>query len=172
MEEIGTESVVYFRAPQGVKSRRTCVYRDLRPRTEGPATLALQDFRLETYFSRWEFAARYHLTASDAQSMTLSELLAMADPADREAFDRLGSAIPKPMARRRCARRSPVPVTGASQPTSSASPARREGIYIASHVLLEAGDHAIVVTPNYQAAETVPLSICAVTGVPLDPEDN
>ena len=34
-----------------------------------------------------------------------------------------------------------------------------EGIYIASHVLLGRDDHAIVVTPNYQAAETVPLSI-------------
>jgi aspartate/methionine/tyrosine aminotransferase len=47
-----------------------------------------------------------------------------------------------------------------------------EGIYIASHVLLEAGDHAIVLTPNYQAAETIPLSICAVTGVALDPEQD
>ena len=36
----------------------------------------LPDFRLETYFSRWEFKAKYHLTASDAQTMSLSELLA------------------------------------------------------------------------------------------------
>src|ERR1700692_3472309 len=36
------------------------------------------------------------------------------------------------------------------------------------HVLLDPADHAIVVTPNYQAAETVPLGICGVTGVPLD----
>ena len=35
-------------------------------------------------------------------------------------------------------------------------------------VLLSAGDHAIVVVPNYQAAETVPLDICDVTGVALD----
>ena len=28
----------------------------------------LPDFRLETYFSRWEFKAKYHLTASDAQT--------------------------------------------------------------------------------------------------------
>jgi aspartate/methionine/tyrosine aminotransferase len=43
-----------------------------------------------------------------------------------------------------------------------------EGIYVAMKVLLNPGDHAIVITPNYQAAETVPLSICEVTGVPLD----
>ena len=36
-------------------------------------------------------------------------------------------------------------------------------------VLLGPDDHAVVVTPNYQAAETVPLSLCEVTGVALDP---
>src|ERR1700750_1249357 len=50
---------------------------------------ALPDFRLETYFSRWEFAARFHLTASDAQSMRVDELLALAEPADRAAFESL-----------------------------------------------------------------------------------
>ena len=47
-----------------------------------------------------------------------------------------------------------------------------EGLYVAMQVLLGPGDHAIVVTPNYQAAETVPLSLCAASGVPLDPHDN
>ena len=46
-----------------------------------------------------------------------------------------------------------------------------EAIYLAMHVLLDPGDHAVVLTPNYQAAETIPLSICEVTGVPLRPED-
>ncbi|MEM7294852.1 MAG: pyridoxal phosphate-dependent aminotransferase, partial [Pseudomonadota bacterium] len=47
-----------------------------------------------------------------------------------------------------------------------------EGVYAAMRVLLDAGDHAIVAVPNYQAAETVPLSICDVSGVPLDPGDD
>jgi aspartate/methionine/tyrosine aminotransferase len=38
-------------------------------------------------------------------------------------------------------------------------------------VLLSPADHCIVITPNYQAAETLPLSICAVSGVPLDEND-
>ncbi|MFD0569553.1 aminotransferase class I/II-fold pyridoxal phosphate-dependent enzyme [Kitasatospora gansuensis] len=38
------------------------------------------------------------------------------------------------------------------------------------NVLLGPGDHAVVVTPNYQAAETVPLALCEVTGVALDPD--
>ena len=49
----------------------------------------LPDFALETFFSRWEFTARYHLSASDAQSLPLRELLAMASADDREAFEAL-----------------------------------------------------------------------------------
>jgi hypothetical protein len=52
----------------------------------------LPDFRLETYFSRWEFTARFHLTASDAQTMPLRELLDLAydDGRDRWEALRLG----------------------------------------------------------------------------------
>src|SRR6266498_1427370 len=49
----------------------------------------LPDFRLETYFAKWEFSARYHLTASDAQTLALSELLALADDDGRERWESL-----------------------------------------------------------------------------------
>ena len=39
----------------------------------------LRTFRLEEYIGEWEFKVRYHLTASDAQSMTIEELLALGD---------------------------------------------------------------------------------------------
>jgi aspartate/methionine/tyrosine aminotransferase len=130
----------------------------------------LPDFQLETYFSKWEFTARYHLTASDAQSMTLRELLAMADPAEAEAFDRMWLGYTEtfgaPDLREAIAG---TYETRASQDILCFAGAE-EGIYIANHALLESDDHAIVVTPNYQAAETVPLSICEATGVPLDPD--
>ena len=47
-----------------------------------------------------------------------------------------------------------------------------EGIYVAMRVLLTPADHAIVIVPNYQAAETIPLDVGAVTGVPLLEEEN
>lgn len=47
-----------------------------------------------------------------------------------------------------------------------------EGIFVAMQVLLTEDDHAIVITPNYQAAETIPGSICAVTGIALDAKNN
>ena len=36
---------------------------------------------------------------------------------------------------------------------------------------LDRDSHAIVVTPNYQSHETLPIAICEATGVPLDPDD-
>ena len=47
----------------------------------------LPDFKLETHFSKWEFKARYHMTASDVQSMRMSDLMAMATPQEREEFE-------------------------------------------------------------------------------------
>ncbi len=46
----------------------------------------LPEFRLEAYFSHWEFAAKYHLTASDAQTLTVAELLALGTEAERDEF--------------------------------------------------------------------------------------
>ena len=37
--------------------------------------MTLPDFRLEVYLGRWEFAARHHLTASDAETLSVGELL-------------------------------------------------------------------------------------------------
>jgi aspartate/methionine/tyrosine aminotransferase len=133
---------------------------------------ALPDFRLETYFSRWEFAARYHLTASDAQSMRVDELLALAEPADRDAFQslHLGYTQTYGSPDLRAAIAMTYDIRAADDILCFAG--AEEGIYIAMRVLLGADGHAIVVTPNYQSAETVPLSICEVTGVALDPDDH
>lgn len=39
-------------------------------------------------------------------------------------------------------------------------------------MILDADSHAIVVTPNCQSHEFLPLAICGATGVPLDSDDN
>lgn len=130
----------------------------------------LPDFALETFFSRWEFNARHHLTASDAESLPLRDLLAMASSDDREAFDALWLGYTEtfgaPLLREAIA--STYDKQAADNILCFAG--AEEGIYIAMHALLEKGDHAIVITPNYQAAETVPQSLCEVSGVPLDPD--
>ena len=133
---------------------------------------ALPEFRLEAHFARWEFAARHNLAASDAQSLALPQLLALAGPADRAAFDEawLGYTETRGAPDLRAAIAATYDRRPAEDILCFAGAA--EAIYASMRVLLGPNDHAIVVTPNYQAAETVPLSICAVTGVPLDPVDN
>ena len=131
----------------------------------------LPDFRLEVHFNKWEFKARYHLTASDAESMSMSALLDMASAEDREAFEtmwlgytetygapELRDAIAKTYAAQK--RENVLCFAGAS-----------EGIFAANNVILDKDSHAIVVTPNYQSHESLPLAICEATGVPLDPDD-
>ena len=51
--------------------------------------MRLPDFRLETHFARWEFTAEHHLTASDAEAMSMRELLAFGTAAQRDAFENL-----------------------------------------------------------------------------------
>ncbi len=132
----------------------------------------LPDFRLETYFSRWEFNARYHLCASDMESMSVAELVDMADDDDRRSWDELRLGYTETFG-------SPALRTAIASTYEDISEdeiltfaGAEEGIFAAMHVLLNPDDHAIVITPNYQAAETVPGSICQVTGVPLDAGNN
>ncbi|MGZ9719430.1 aminotransferase class I/II-fold pyridoxal phosphate-dependent enzyme [Rhizobium miluonense] len=132
----------------------------------------LPDFKLETYFSKWEFSARYHMTASDVQSMTMAELLDMATPEQRQAHENLWLGYTETFG-------SPELrdiIASLYQQMQRADilcfAGAEEGIYIAMHALLEKGDHAIVVTPNYQSSETIPLSICEVSAVALDPQDS
>jgi aspartate/methionine/tyrosine aminotransferase len=132
----------------------------------------LPDFRLETYFSRWEFTAKHHLTASDAQTMTMVDLLALADDSDRNAWETLSFGYTETFG-------DPALRAAIAQMYALAEPddiicfaGAEEALYLAMQVLLGPDDHAVVVTPNYQAAETVPLALCAVTGVALDRDRN
>ena len=49
----------------------------------------MRTFRLEEYMGEWEFKVRHHLTASDAQSITIEELLALGTDTDREGLQKL-----------------------------------------------------------------------------------
>jgi hypothetical protein len=127
----------------------------------------MRDFSLEVFFSKWEFAARHHLTASDAESVTLSRLLDLATPADRDRFMALHLGYSQTFGSPTLRETIAATYSGLSAADILCFAGAEEGIYVCTRTLLEAGDHAIVMTPNYQAAETLPLSACEVTGVPL-----
>lgn len=132
----------------------------------------LPDFRLETFFSRWEFTARFHMCASDAETLSLKELLALASDDNRTAWEtlRLGYTETYGLPALRDAIAATYEHIESSELITFAG--AEEGIFAAMQCLLGPDDHAIVVTPNYQSAETIPAAICDVTGVPLDPHDN
>ncbi|MFY1677733.1 MULTISPECIES: aminotransferase class I/II-fold pyridoxal phosphate-dependent enzyme [unclassified Streptomyces] len=130
----------------------------------------LPEFRLETHLSRWEFTARHHLTASDAQTMTLGELLALADEHDRAAFENLSLGYTETYGDPALREAIAATYERADAADVICFAGAEEALYLAMNVLLGSGDHAVVATPNYQAAETVPLALCEVTGVALDPD--
>lgn len=127
----------------------------------------LRDFGLEVFFSKWEFKAKHHMTASDLESMSVGDLLGLANEKQVDEYQNLWLGYTEtwglPALRQtiantydKMAAENILTLAGAG-----------EGIYAVSRCLLTSDDHAIVVTPNYQSAETVPLSICEVTGIPL-----
>lgn len=130
----------------------------------------LPDFHLEVYFSRWEFAAKHVLTASDAQSMGLGELLALGTEEDRAALERLWLGY--------------VPTWGGDELRQAiagtyehiqpehvlAYAGAEEGLYWLMQECAGPGDHMLLTVPNYQSMESVALSTGAqVTGLVLDP---
>lgn len=48
----------------------------------GGGTENMRNFELEIHFSKWEFNAKYHMTASDSESMSMEALLAMGTAED------------------------------------------------------------------------------------------
>ena len=131
----------------------------------------LPDFRLETHFAIWEFAARHHLTASDAETITLNVLLSFGSDGDRADFldMRLGYTETKGSPELRTEIAETYDVRGADDLLCFAG--AEEGIFATLTTLLDKDDHAIVVLPAYQSLESIPRSICSTTGIPLELRD-
>ncbi len=132
----------------------------------------MRNFELEIFFSDWEFKAKYHLTASDMESMSLGDLLAMASDEDRERYDNLWLGYTQTWGLPDLRTEIANTYDSLKDENILTFAGAEEGIYTAMRSMLSEEDHAIVTVPNYQAAETIPLSICDVTGIPLDSENN
>jgi aspartate/methionine/tyrosine aminotransferase len=131
----------------------------------------LPDFRLETYFSQWEFEASHHMTASDAQTISLCDLLLLAEPEEREAWDNLTLGYTETWGSPALRRAVAGTYAGLAPEDILCFAGAEEGLYCAMLALLGPDDHAIVTVPNYQSMETVPVSICdSVSGVALRAE--
>lgn len=120
-------------------------------------------FKLERTFARYEFSTPYLLSCSDCEPLTLKELLALADGETLKIWDDLNLGYTESQG-------SPLLREEVSRLYSSIRPeevlilAPEEGIFIAMHALLQAGDHVISTFPGYQSFYEVAASLgCEVT---------
>jgi aspartate/methionine/tyrosine aminotransferase len=104
--------------------------------------------------------------------MDVPELLTLADDRDRERWERLrlGYIETRGTPDLRAAIASTYDVVDAGAVLCFAG--AEEGLYCAMQALLEPADHAVVLVPNYQSAESIPRSICDVSGVALHEDRN
>jgi aspartate/methionine/tyrosine aminotransferase len=110
----------------------------------------IKPFRIEHYYAKYEFSAKYMLSNSDAQSRTIGELLAL-EPDARAAMDEhwLGytEAPGAPFLRQAI---TTIYNTQQAEDVLVLSSAE-EGIFVAYHALVGPGDHVIVETPCYES---------------------
>ena len=119
--------------------------------------MKIAPFRIEQYYAIHEFTAPYMLSSSDAESITVADLLALEpDAAGRLQALHLGYTE-SPGAPE--LREAIAAVYETAEPDDAVVvSAAEEGIFLACHALLEPGDHVVVETPCYESALQVPRS--------------
>jgi aspartate/methionine/tyrosine aminotransferase len=119
--------------------------------------MQINPFRIEQYFGKYEFTAKYLLSSSDAESRTIQELLEL-EPGAHDCFLKHWCGYTEspgaPALREvisgiyRGIRPEDVLVVSAAE----------EGIFVFYHALAGPGAHVIVETPCYESALEVPRS--------------
>jgi aspartate/methionine/tyrosine aminotransferase len=131
----------------------------------------LPPFALEVYMGEWEFAARHHLTASDAQTLTIAELEAMADPEQRAAFDELALSYTPTWGTPALLQAIADTYEGLGPEHVLTFAGAEEAMFWALQELVGPGEHAIVTVPNYQSMESLTIATGAeVEGLVLRAE--
>jgi aspartate/methionine/tyrosine aminotransferase len=130
---------------------------------------ALPDFRLEVYLGKWEFAAKHHLTASDAQTLSVAEALG------EEGMDEL-ARLPLGYTTTWGSDALRAAIAGTYETLEPEDvlvfAGAEEAMFWALLELVGPGDHAIVTVPNYQSMESLPAASGAeVSGLALRAED-
>jgi len=119
--------------------------------------MQITPFRIEEYMGKHEFRARYLLSSSDAESQTIEELLAL-EPDAHDAFLKHWCGYTEspgaPWLREVLAKM----YESISADQLVVVSAAEEAIFLFYHVLLTPADHAIVETPCYESALTLPKS--------------
>jgi aspartate/methionine/tyrosine aminotransferase len=111
----------------------------------------IRPFAIERFYERWEFRAELMLSSSDCESQTVAELLALEPDARERLLNlQLGyTEVPGSAELRDAIAAGYERVTAADVLALAAA---EEGIFVAYHALLGAGEHAVIETPCYGSA--------------------
>ncbi|MCE2716220.1 MAG: aminotransferase class I/II-fold pyridoxal phosphate-dependent enzyme [Pseudomonadota bacterium] len=114
-------------------------------------------FKLEEYLGQYEFKAPYLLCCSDAESITMQEMIDMGSSSSKDAWNKLSLGYTEvsglPLLREQ--------ITQSFYPKLSANnilcfSGAEEGIFCALYTLCDPDDHVIVLTPCYQSLAEIP----------------
>src|SRR6266849_5718198 len=112
--------------------------------------MQIKPFRIEQYFGKYEFTARYLLSSSDAESRTIKELLDLEPGAHERLLEHWCGYTESPGAP--WLREA---IAAIYQQVKSGDvlvlAAAEEGIFVLYHALVGPGDHVIVETPCYES---------------------
>lgn len=130
-----------------------------------------RELELAAFLARHYHTASHHLSASECETTSLAQLLALADEEDAARWASLDLAYTDPLGAAWL--RATIASTYATlSPTDAVCFAgAQEGLYAVLHTLLQPGDHALTVVPGYQSMETLTMGLAAATGVALNPDD-
>ena len=125
--------------------------------------MKIKPFALERFFAKHEFSSPFLLSCSDAEPLTLKELLDMAD-AETYALGKNLSLGYKESQGHPLLLQEIAKLYESITPQHVVEIVPEEGIFIAMNVLLEPEDHVITTFPGYQSLFEIAMSIgCQVS---------
>ena len=131
----------------------------------------MQEFTLGAFLDRWGPVARHSLAASEAETLPLRDLLAMAGPDDLHRWQGMDLGYTDPRGAIWLRQAIAATYAGITPEAVLCFAGAQEALACVARALLTAADHAIVVVPCYQPSEAAVTCVAEVTGVALDPDD-
>lgn len=134
--------------------------------------MEINEFKLERYFAIYEFTAKYLLSPSDCESLSMSELINNADEESLSLWNnlKLGYTESKghPILREEISK-----LYNNITPEDVINFVPEEGIFVTMNAVLKEGDHVIAIDPIYQSLVEISKSLgCSVTNWRIEEKNN
>lgn len=134
--------------------------------------MKIQPFKLERYFAEYEFKVRWLLSPSDCESLSVRELLDMADPESYSLWENMRLGYTESQGHPKLREEISRSYQGIrSDQIMIAVP--EEAIFVAMNCLLQPGDQVIAISPAYQSLYEVATALnCEVINWTIAPGKN